>query len=140
MQLKTIPINIDKMKKINICRTISVCLGLVSFGGATLAANIVCDLEVSNSSQRLVIRPTSDIYAVEKIDLPGGFRFSGQYLPVAGKFKTYTYTYSKNRYVLLTSQEFNATEFCQSDFGQNRVYAGAYERELFFQCKQICAD
>jgi len=104
-------------------------------------AQIVCDTDVSNSQSQLRIESSDDIYAVSKIDLPGGFRLAGQYLPSRTKFKLYIYVNSKDRYVLLNAQEFIIDpKACTRSFGDNLVYGEPYERDLFFQCRQICKD
>lgn len=102
---------------------------------------IVCDTDVSNSQKQLRIEPNDDVYAFSKIDLDGGFRLAGQYYPSRTKFKLYVYVNSKDRYVLLSAQEFNVDpKACPHSFGDNRVYGEPYERDLFFQCRQICKD
>jgi len=102
---------------------------------------IVCDTDVSNSQNQLRIEPNDDVYAFSKIDLDGGFRLAGQYYPSRTKFKLYVYVNSKDRYVLLSAQEFNVDpKACPHSFGDNRVYGEPYERDLFFQCRQICKD
>jgi hypothetical protein len=102
---------------------------------------IVCDTDVSNSQNQLRIEPNDDVYAFSKIDLDGGFRLAGQYYPSRTKFKLYVYVNSKDRYVLLSAQEFHVDpKACPHSFGDNRVYGEPYERDLFFQCRQICKD
>jgi hypothetical protein len=102
---------------------------------------IVCDTDVSNSQMKLRIEPNNDVYAFSKINLSGGFRLAGQYFPKRNKFKLYAYIDSKDRYVLLTAQEFDIDpKNCSRNFGDNRVYGEPYERELFFQCRQVCGD
>jgi hypothetical protein len=102
---------------------------------------IVCDTDVSNSQNQLRIEPNDDVYAFSKIDLPGDFRLAGQYYPGRSKFKLYAYVNSKDRYVLISAQEFEVDpKACSRNFGDNRIYGGSYERDLFFQCRQICND
>lgn len=102
-------------------------------------ASIVCETDVYDTRDQLVIESNNDIYAVSKIDLQAGFRLAGQFLPELNKFKLYAYTYSKDRYVLLIAQEFDVSEkTCQHSFGKNLVYGEPYEQELFFQCYQAC--
>lgn len=102
---------------------------------------IVCDTDVSNSQNQLRIVPNDDVYAFSKIDLAGGFRLAGQYYPSRTKFKLYAYINSKDRYVLLSAQEFDVDpKACNRSFGDNRVYGEPYERDLSFQCRQICND
>ena len=102
---------------------------------------IICDTDVNNSQNQLRIVPNDDVYAFSKIDLDGGFRLAGQYYPSRTKFKLYAYVNSKDRYVLLSAQEFNVDpKACPRSFGDNRVYGEPYERDLFFQCRQICND
>ena len=102
---------------------------------------IVCDTDVSNSQNQLRIEPNDDVYSFSKIDLAGGFRLAGQYYPSRTKFKLYAYIDSKDRYVLVSAQEFNVDpKDCSRNFGDNRVYGEPYERDLFFQCRQICND
>ena len=108
----------------------------VSYG-----VQIICDTDVSNSQNQLRIVPNDDVYAFSKIDLPGEFRLAGQYYPSRTKFKLYAYINSKDRYVLLSAQEFDVDpQTCSRNFGSNRVYGEPFERDLFFQCRQICND
>lgn len=104
-------------------------------------AQIACDIDVSNSQAQLLINPSDDLYVFSKIDTAGDFRVSGQYLPSFHKFKIYVYHKIKNKYVLLSAQEYSdVQETCPRDFGVNRIYGGSFERELFFQCHQTCAN
>ena len=104
-----------------------------------LAERITCTFDVNDVKQSIDIAPENDIYAVRKIDLPGGFRFAGQYLPELGNFKAYIYHTPKDRFVLLALQDFKSTpQTCLQDFGQHRVYDSADERELFFHCIKTC--
>lgn len=108
---------------------------------ASYAAQIICSIDISNSQYKLTIKPSDDVYQFSKIDTAGDFRFMAQYLPSLQKFKTYVYHNSKNRFVLLSQQEFTLNPAqCQQDFGRNRIYGSAYEREFFFQCSQICKE
>jgi hypothetical protein len=126
------------IKKHLISLIFSVCLFAFNIA---YGAQIVCDTNVSNSQSQLLIESNDDIYAVSKIDLPGGFRLAGQYLPSLAKFKLYIYVNSKDRYVLLSAQEFIIDpKACSRSFGDNLVYGEPYERDLFFQCRQICKD
>jgi|CryBogDrversion2_7_1035282.scaffolds.fasta_scaffold10202_1 hypothetical protein len=105
----------------------------------TFGVQIVCNTDVSNTRAQLVIQSTNDIYSISKIDLSSGFRLAGQYLPNVNKFKLYVYDYSKDRHVLLSTQEFDINpKSCEQSFGKNRVYGEPYERELYFQCHQDC--
>ena len=100
---------------------------------------IICNTDVSNTQNQLRIEPSDDVYAFSKIDLPGDFRLAGQYYPSLAKFKLYAYINSKDRYVLVSAQEFEVDpKACSRNFGDNRVYAGPFERDLFFQCRQVC--
>jgi len=122
--------------------SISLIFFICSFAfNVAYGAQIICDTDVSNSQSQLRIESNDDIYAVSKIDLPGGFRLAGQYLPSLTKFKLYIYINSKDRYVLLNAQEFIIDpKACSRSFGDNLVYGEPYERDLFFQCRQICKD
>ena len=105
------------------------------------AHTITCRFDVNDVRISLDIRPDDDVYMFQKIDLPGGFRFAGQWLPALNKFKAYVYHTPNSRYVLLTMQEFEVSErACQQDFGRHRVYDGADERELYFHCSKTCRD
>jgi len=102
-------------------------------------AKIVCDTDTSNLTNQLLIVPNDDVYTFSTIDVSPAFRLSGQYLPSLNKFKLFAYSYSKDRHVLLSAQEFEITpRMCSSNFGKNLVYGEPYERELFFQCRYIC--
>lgn len=103
------------------------------------AQRIECIFDVNDIQQQLLIHPNNDIYHSDKIDLPGGFRFAGQYLSDLNKFKAYIYHTPKKRYVLLALQEFNIpTQNCPENFGRHRVYDSSDERELYFQCERKC--
>lgn len=112
----------------------------------TIASNsygkpIECDIDVSDSQYKLAIKPSTDVYDFFKIDTAGDFRFMAQYLPELDKLKTYVYHNSKNRFVLISTQEFFVNHnVCIKDFGQTRIYASSYEREFFFKCSQLCND
>jgi hypothetical protein len=124
-------------------KTLTSLIIVISFLACNISygVQIVCDTDVNNSQNQLRIVPNDDVYAFSKIDLDGGFRLAGQYYPSRTKLKLYAYVNSKNRYVLLSAQEFNVDpKACSRSFGDNRVYGEPYERELFFQCRQICND
>lgn len=113
----------------------------VVISNISFAAQIACDIDVSNVQAQLAIKPNNDVYVFSKIDLQGGFRVSGQYLPILSKFKLYVYDSSKERYKLLINQEFALSpDICSRDFGQNRIYGEPYERELYVHCRQVCTD
>lgn len=107
----------------------------------TIAEQIECTFDVNDSRKTLTLFPNKDVYTSTKIDLPGGFRFSGQYLSELKTFKAYIYHTLKERYVLLALQSFAiAQATCPQDFGQHRVYDSEDERELYFHCRKICAQ
>lgn len=121
--------------------------GILTFCALVLAssisygAQILCNIDISNSQYKLAVKPSDDVYVFSKIDTAGDFRFMAQYLPGLQKFKTYVYHNSKSRFVLLSQQEFTLDPAqCQKDFGRNRIYGSAYEREFLFQCDQVCKD
>lgn len=108
---------------------------------SVFASQIECAFDVNDIEKKLIIHPHNDIYQSSKIDLPGGFRFTGQYLQELKKFKAYIYHTPKSRYVLLALQEYGLSEkSCQQDFGRHRVYDSDDERELYFHCKRTCAQ
>ena len=121
-------------------RVISLALTLAAMVTSTaLAQQINCVFDVNDSRHALAIQENDDVYAVHKIDLPGEFRFAGQWLPSLNKFKSYVYHTPGDRYVLLALQEFEVLKTsCPQDFGRHRVYDGANERELFFHCNKSC--
>lgn len=103
------------------------------------AAQISCSFDIDDTRPVLSIQPDNDIYTSSKIDLPNGYRFSGQYLSELNKFKAYVFHTPKDRHVLLTLQTFDvSTSSCHQDFGQHRVYDSADERELYFHCRKTC--
>lgn len=103
------------------------------------AGRIECAFDVNDTNHTLIISPKNDIFERRLIDLPGGYRFAGQYLSELNKFKAYIYHTPKDRYVLISLQEFNLTApACMQDFGKQRIYDSADERELFFHCKKTC--
>ncbi len=106
----------------------------------TYADQIECVFDVNDTRQTLITYPSKDIYTTTKIDLPGGFRFAGQYLSELNKFKAYVYHTPKERYILLALQSFVITQAtCPQDFGQHLVYDSEDERELYFHCRKICS-
>lgn len=118
-------------------RMILLILMIVSTGA--FAGRIECAFDVNDTKHTLTIPPKNDIFERRLIDLPGGFRFAGQYLSELNKFKAYIYHTPKDRYVLISLQEFNLTSpACMQDFGKQRIYDSADERELFFHCKKTC--
>lgn len=105
------------------------------------ADQIVCTFEVNDVRKTLTLYPSEDIFTSTKIDLPGGFRFAGQYLSELKTFKAYIYHTPKERYVLLALQSFAiAQASCPQDFGQHRVYDSEDERELYFYCRKKCGQ
>jgi hypothetical protein len=108
---------------------------------ASYGSQIICDTDVSDSANQLVINANDDPYAFTKIDLPGEFRLAGQYFPSLNKVKLFVYNNFKNRYVLLSAQEFEvSSKTCSSSFGKNLFYSEPFERELFFQCRHLCKE
>lgn len=106
----------------------------------TYADQVECVFDVNDTRQTLITSPSNDIYTSTKIDLPGGFRFAGQYLSEHNTFKAYVYHTPKERYVLLALQSFViAQASCPQDFGQHRVYDSEDERELYFHCRKTCS-
>lgn len=124
-----------------------------------IANQITCTFDVNDVTKQLLIQPSNDVFQMTSIDLPGGFRFSGQYLTGLKegdfKFKAYTYHTPKDRYVLLSLQEFSGKQSskhpsdqsskqsskhstCSQDFGRHRVYDSSDERELYFHCTKVC--
>jgi hypothetical protein len=116
-------------------------LMLIVFGNTiTYADQIECVFDVNDTQKTLITYPIKDIYTSTKIDLPGGFRFAGQYLSELKTFKAYIYHTPKERYVLLALQSFAITQAsCPQDFGQHRVYDSEDERELYFHCIKTCS-
>lgn len=114
---------------------------LIVFGNTiTYADQIECVFDVNDTQKTLITYPIKDIYTSTKIDLPGGFRFAGQYLSELKTFKAYIYHTPKERYVLLALQSFAITQAsCPQDFGQHRVYDSEDERELYFHCIKTCS-
>ena len=105
------------------------------------AKRIECAFDVNDVKQTLTIQPSDDVYTSSKIDLPGGFRFTGQYLPTLNTFKAYVYHTPKERYVLLALQSYSLVPAsCPQDLGQHRVYDSEDERELFFHCRKTCTQ
>lgn len=125
------------LKRISVA---ALMLGLLASGVAR-ADTITCRFDVNDVRQAIEIRHVDDVYTFEKIDLPGDFRFAGQWLPALNKFKAYVYHTPSSRYVLLTQQEFELSgRSCTQDFGRHRVYDSANEREMYFHCSRSCRD
>lgn len=128
------------MHRIHILVTTVLMLSIMA-SQAVHADTITCRFDVNDVRLSLHVRPQEDIYTFQKIDLPGDFRFAGQWLPALNKFKAYVYHTPNSRYVLLTMQEFEVSKpACRQDFGRHRVYDGANERELYFHCSMSCQD
>lgn len=122
-----------------ICVNLFCVLAISAIFTPAVANKIVCDFDVNDSRQRLVLDPSNDVYASNKIDLPGGFRFAGQYLSDLNLFKAYVYHTPKQRYILLALQAFSIVPTsCPQDFGQHRIYDSEDERELYFHCRKKC--
>lgn len=118
---------------------ISITVLLLLSSSFAQANRIECTFDVNDVKQTLTIQPSDDVYTSSKIDLPGGFRFAGQYLSTLNTFKAYAYHTPKERYVLLALQSFSIVPAsCHQDFGQHRVYDSEDERELFFHCRKTC--
>jgi len=132
-------------KGMSVLKKISVNLFFVLAMSAILrpavANQIECDFDVNDHRQTLVLDPGNDVFASTKIDLPGGFRFAGQYLSNLNLFKAYIYHTPKERYILLALQAFSiAQTSCPQDFGQHRIYDSEDERELYFHCRKKCTQ
>lgn len=113
----------------------------ITIANNSYSAQIYCDIDVSDSQYKIAIKPSNDVYDFAKIDTAGDFRFMAQYLPSLSKFKTFVYHNAKNRFVLISMQEFVIDQgICSKDFGHTRIYASSYEREFFFKCIQLCND
>ena len=122
---------------INICFTLALATTLTS----AIARQIECNFDVNDTQKTLTLYPSKDIFTSTKINLPGGFRFAGQYLSELKIFKAYVYHTPKERYVLLALQSFVITQSsCPQDFGQHRVYDSEDERELYFHCRKKCTQ
>lgn len=131
------------MTALKTTRLIQLCCMLILATRFTLATadQIECAFDVNDSRNMLNIQPNHDVYHSDKIDLPGGFRFAGQYSPELKTFKAYVYHTPNKRYVLLALQSFAISPAsCAQDFGQHRIYDSEDERELYFHCRKICAQ
>ena len=132
-------------KGMSVLKKISVNLFFVAAMSAILtpavANQIECVFDVNDHRQTLVLDPSNDVFASTKIDLPGGFRFAGQYLSDLNLFKAYIYHTPKERFILLALQAFSiAQTSCHQDFGQHRIYDSEDERELYFHCRKKCTQ
>ena len=113
------------------------------FGGLIIPATssaqeILCDTSSSNEQHQLILRKTDDIYSFSKYDFEDGYRIAAQYLSQPEKLKIYIYSnVSKNRYVLISSQEYllDSTHLLNDSFGNYKFYADKLERELFLSCR-----
>lgn len=108
------------------------------------ANEVVCDIEYASQVTPVRLEPVRDPYQLTHVDLRGNFRFSAQYLETANKLKTYVYHQSKGRYVLAHAAEYpllkNHCTPPDGTFGLSRVYDPGLERELQYQCRQVCRD
>lgn len=115
---------------------------LYIFSSMVYAIEIICEVEYGSSVTSLQPVVSFDPYEITKIDLPGNFRFSAQYLLGAEKLKTFVYHHAKERYVLIHAAEYrvekNNCGKYEQGFGLNRVYSAELESEFLFQCRSLC--
>jgi hypothetical protein len=114
--------------------------GLSLLSMSTFSAEITCDIEYADTATSLKIESSYDPYQFASTEPGGNFRFSAQYLAESKKLKTFVYHDSKDRYVLIHASEntLDETKCTTNGLGLNKVYSAAIERELIYQCRQIC--
>lgn len=114
--------------------------GLSLLSMSAFSAEFTCDIEYADSTTTLKIESVYDPYQFTSVEPGGNFRFSVQYLAEAKKLKTFVYHNSKDRYVLIHAAEYTRPDSrcSQNGFGLNKVYSTAIERQLTYQCRQVC--
>ena len=107
-----------------------------------------CEADYGGRAEKLVLPPTTDVYATQSVTLGKRFRFQAQYLSERGKLKTWVYELRERGPVPLHAAEYPLpADACHAgsaggkrmtDFGLNKVYSSDFERELFFRCTSTC--
>lgn len=115
-------------------------LVLFSFFPITvIAQKIECIVNTGGSASMLSIKPTIDIYDFSMLDTSNGFRVSAQANIENDKLKTYVYYKAKDKYVLITQQNFSLSEAqCKKVLSSQIVYGGRLEQELSIVCTKLC--
>ncbi len=109
------------------------------------ALAVSCEADYGGRTEKLALRPTTDVYATQTVELGKRFRFNAQYLADREKLKTWVYELRERGPLLLHAAEYTLrADACgkagatMSDFGLNKVYSSDFERELFFRCVRTC--
>lgn len=106
------------------------------------APTVSCDAEYGGKTSRIEVRPTSDAFAFQSVDVDTRFRFSVQFLEHRAKLKTFVHELEDRSPVLLHAAEYPLpADACTSgsiDFGLNKVYSSYLGREMFFHCSAKC--
>jgi hypothetical protein len=104
-----------------------------------IAQKIECIVNTGGSASMLSIKPTIDIYDFSMLDTSNGFRVSAQANIENDKLKTYVYYKAKDKYVLITQQNFSLSEAqCKKVLSSQIVYGGRLEQELSMVCTKLC--
>ncbi len=107
-----------------------------------------CEADYGGRAEKLVLQPTTDVYATQSVTIGKRFRFQAQYLSERGKLKTWVYEMRERGPVPLHAAEYPLpADACHAgspgasrsiNFGLNKVYSSDFERELFFSCISTC--
>jgi hypothetical protein len=110
--------------------------------GLATSLEIACDAEYGGKAERIIARPTADVFSFQSVTIENRFRFQAQWLPQRSKLKTFLYERRGRLFVLLHASEYPLPpSTCPKDgfdFGLNKVYASELEREVFYQCRMHC--
>lgn len=106
---------------------------------ASAQSRLDCKIISSDESSFKQFFPQPSPLDIQSIDTSNGFRFSAILNENASKFKTYVYHYSKNRYVLISKQEFQLHKNqCGKILSTSETYSPRLENHLTYECIYIC--
>lgn len=109
---------------------------------ASAALTVSCEAEYGGTVHSVEVRPATDVFDFQSVDVGSRFRFSVQQLDSRAKLKTFVYELQERAPVLIHAAEYplpsGACASADIDFGLNKVYSSDLERELFFQCSAKC--
>ena len=122
-------------------KSILLLLSFMTINAHALTA--ICNVDYVDEHKTVYITANQDPFVFNTVFFDKRFRFSSQLLSDSNKLKTYTYYFTKNKFVLLHTAEyiFNGCVNKKAiELDRNIIYALNLERALVFQCKFICQD
>ncbi len=116
-------------------------VGFLIVFSTVVSAQVRVDCKITSSDESSLKQffPQPSSLDIQSIDISNGFRFSAILNQNASKFKTYVYYDSKNRYVLISKQEFQPDKNqCGKILSTGETYSPRLENHLTYECIYIC--